>query len=219
MRFSSFQLTERFTNLFKIEGDYMKTWWQKTLVVAVALLTFGAISPDHMIWENLLDDKGQEKQASTQRDAAYELGDWTDPAEYWVTEAVVVETIRQSAEEQSYIKFGSRIGPVIGDQFQQVVLPNMQRAIEDTLARLDDRRLRSLSVSEKPAGDHSEKIFHVFDTETGKDLLRFHVRTDKKPLEGYSFNFHYHVAEDGFSSHIPLGDIYWSKNTPPKWLS
>ena len=42
----------------------MKKWLQKTLIVAVALLTFGAISPNHEIWTNL-QDKDDSKQADS----------------------------------------------------------------------------------------------------------------------------------------------------------
>ena len=76
-----------------------------------------------------------------------------------------------------------------------------------------------LSITEYPSGDYAEKMFHLSDKVLGKDLIRFHVRTEKRPLDGYFYNFHYHTAEDGFTVHHSLGDIYWSKNTPPKWLS
>ena len=55
---------------------------------------------------------------------------------------------------------------------------------------------RRLAISEKPAGDYSEKIFNVYDLEDRKDLIRFHVRTEKRPKDGYFYNFHYHIAED-----------------------
>ncbi len=62
-------------------------------------------------------------------------------------------------------------------------------------------------------------MFNIYDEQTGKDLIRFHVRTENRPGEGYYYNFHYHTAEDQFATHHNLGDVYWSKNTPPKWLS
>ncbi|CEG22675.1 hypothetical protein BN1080_01608 [Planococcus massiliensis] len=197
----------------------MKSWWQKSLMIAVAVLTLGAISPNHMIWENLLDDKApSNSQAAAGNEKQYTY-DFLDPSELYYSSQSVLDTVHKAAEEQAYVKFGSRIGPVIQDEFQTSILPNIQQAINDHLAGLDPDKQRLLAISERPSGDHAEKIFHVYNSETNKDLIRFHVRTEKKPQEGYFFNFHYHVAEDNFQQHIALGDIYWSKNTPPKWLS
>lgn len=197
----------------------MKSWLQKSLIISVALLTFGAISPNHIIWDNLLDERSQNGSHSAENnDKAYTY-DWVDPSEYYDTGQSFLHEAYKSAEEQSFLKFGSRIGPVIEDEFKTAILPNIQQAIDMHLAGADTDTLRRLAISEKPSGDHSEKIFHIYDTTTNKDAIRFHVRTEKKPLEGYFFNFHYHVEEDNFQQHIALGDIYWSKNTPPKWLS
>jgi hypothetical protein len=198
----------------------MKKWWQKSLMIAVAVLTLGAISPSHLIWETLLDEKAHSNsQTSTGNDKQVSY-DWIDPSEfYYSARPSILETVHQSAEEQAYLKFGSKIGPVIKEEFQTAILPSIQQAIDMHLAGMDSEKIHKLAISEKPSGDHAEKIFHIYDTETSEDAIRFHVRTEKKPLEGYFFNFHYHVAEDNFQKHISLGDIYWSKNTPPKWLS
>ena len=197
----------------------MKNWWQKSLVVAVAVLTLGAISPNHTIWGTLLDEKNEPKSHASESDNSSYTYDWPDPSEFYYTAPSILETAHKTAEEQAYVKFGSRIGPVIHDEFQSAILPNIQRAIDMHLSALDSDKLKRLAISERPSGDHAEKIFHIYDIETNKDAIRFHVRTEKKPLEGYYFNFHYHLAEDDFQKHIALGDIYWSKNTPPKWLS
>lgn len=197
----------------------MKSWWQKSLMIAVAVLTLGAISPNHTIWETLLEDKGIPKShaaASENRDYTYE---WVDLSEYYDTGQSMLDYFYQSSEEQANVKFGSKIGPVIQTQFQTAVLPNIQQAIDMHLGNLGSEKLNKLAISEKPAGDYAEKIFHIYDTDTKKDEIRFHVRTEKKPQEGYFFNFHYHVAADSFQKHYELGDIYWSKDTPPKWLS
>ena len=79
--------------------------------------------------------------------------------------------------------------------------------------------LNYIKITEQPSGNYSEKIFNLSDGASGKELIRFHVRTEKRPLEGYYYNFHYHTYEDRFVAHHNVGDIYWSKNTPPKWLS
>ena len=199
----------------------MKKWLQKTIVVLVALLTFGAILPDHEIWTNL-QEKGQSKHSEDpSRISDYDIG---------LDEPVYVEdgdgyssqsddSLVIMAKEMAYTKFGTKIGPVIGDEFDEVIFPKIEEAIQMTLLQSEDLHKRKLAISERPAGDYAEKIFNVYDLDTRKDLIRFHVRTEKRPQDGYFFNFHYHVANDGFVTHHSIGDIYWSKNTPPKWLS
>lgn len=193
-------------------------WLQKSLIIAVALLTFGVITPTHDIWSGLQDKSGS-KQAegpSAQSDDYY-IGlaepELTDKLES------IEEVFIASAKELSYEKFGTRIGPVITDEFDEVIFPKIDEAIRMTLNDANDLHKRRLAISERPAGNYSEKIFHVFDKDEKRDLIRFHVRTDKRPQDGYFFNFHYHIAEDDFTAHHTIGDIYWSKNTPPKWLS
>ena len=192
----------------------MKTWIQKTLVVAVALLTFGIISPNHVIWENLLDDKANQKSISSQNTQhTYDIEWYEDKPSTFIEDAI------NQAKEQSLVKFGSRIGPVITNEFDEIIFPKIQEAIQLTLLDMDNESLNYLAISENPSGEHSEKIFHIYDSVTKSDIIRFHVRTDRKPQEGYFFNFHYHSVADQFAKHNSLGDIYWSKNMPPKWLT
>ncbi|HSI67557.1 MAG TPA: YpjP family protein [Planococcus sp. (in: firmicutes)] len=197
----------------------MKNRWQKSLIAAVAVLSLGAISPNHSIWESLLEEKHQHNTHASQDEDKNYIYDWQDTSEFYITTPSRVDRMLQTAEEQAYLKFGSRIGPVIEDQFQQLILPKMLEALDLHLTNAEPGQLDQLAISERPSGDYSEKIFHIYNTETNTDEIRFHVRTEKKPKEGYFFNFHYHVATDNFQQHITIGDIYWSKNTPPKWLS
>ncbi|WP_277584331.1 YpjP family protein [Psychrobacillus antarcticus] len=189
----------------------MKKWYQKSIIITVALLTFGLISPSHFIWEQILDNKSTSRAISTEAND-YEQVTFTD-------ESTVFEDMTEVAREQAYIKFGNRIGPVIQHEFDDVIFPKMQEVIDMTIAKASNQEVTRLAISEQPSGDYNEKIFNIYNESTKKDLIRFHVRTDKKPQEGYFFNFHYHLAEDKYSKHYVLGDIYWSKNTPPKWLS
>jgi YpjP-like protein len=199
----------------------MKRWLQQTLIVVVAFLTFGAISPNHEIWTNL-QDKGQPKHAvDPSRIADYSVG-FADPFQDEMADdqsAQIESSFVTTAKEQAYMKFGTKIGPVIGNEFDDDIFPKIEEAIQMTLAQAGDLHKRKLAISEKPAGDYSEKIFNVYDLDNRKDIIRFHVRTEKRPQDGYFFNFHYHVADDDFVVHHSIGDIYWSKNTPPKWLS
>lgn len=130
------------------------------------------------------------------------------------------EQLLDSAEDQSFLKFGKRIAPVIEDDYRKEILPKIENVISDYLATLqDDEAYQDVVISSTPSAGKTEKIFNVYNRTTGEDLLRFHVRRDHPPHDGYWFNFHYHTAEDGFQSHHELGSIYWDRNTPPNWMS
>lgn len=143
----------------------MKSWWQKSLMVAVTVLTLGAITPNHMIWESLLDEEdGPKTHASQGQTKEYTL-EWIDPAEYYVTADTILADFRQAAEEQSYMKFGSRIGPVIDSEFRTRILPTIQDVIDTELAAYDKDRLRNLAISEnRPAT--TPRRFSTFTTKT-----------------------------------------------------
>lgn len=195
----------------------MKKWLQKTLVFSVALLTFGFITPDHTIWDALENGQDSNRTPSSnvkKVDASENTIEDTAVEEIEESEEPLdpVHSIVQAAKEQSYIKFGTKIAPVIEDEFENRIFPNMERVITATLANLDEESKKYLTITEKPSGNYSEKIFHIADGISGKDLIRFHVRTEKRPLEGYFYNFHYHTYEDDFASHHTIGDIY----CPPK---
>ncbi|WP_438318795.1 YpjP family protein [Sporosarcina sp. FA9] len=195
----------------------MKKWLQKSLIASVALLTFGVINPGHEIW-TLLQDKDDAKQMDASRfEQTYDI-DFTETKPLDPVESIE-EYLISSARDLSFMKFGSRIGPVISDEFNEVIFPKIDEAIRMTLRESDDLHKRRISISEKPAGDYSEKVFHIYDMDRRKDIIRFHVRTEKRPQDGFFFNFHYHISDDNFVAHHTIGDIYWSKNTPPKWLS
>lgn len=199
----------------------MKRWLQKTLIVAVALLTFGAISPNHEIWTSLQDKDISKHAVDPSRSDDYSIGladSLADESSKDNSESIE-ELFIMSAKKLSYMKFGTKVGPVIADEFDNVIFPKIEEAIQMTLASSGDLDKRRLAISEKPAGDYSEKIFNVYDLQDRKDLIRFHVRTEKRPQDGYFYNFHYHTANDGFIAHHSIGDIYWAKDTPPKWLS
>jgi hypothetical protein len=130
-----------------------------------------------------------------------------------------MEELIKQAEEQSYQKFGAKIKPVIENEFREVIMPNIETALDQTASQFPEEDLKNLAITEQPGKGHSEKIFNIKNSVTGKDILRFHVRRDNPPQAGYWFNFHYHTYHDGFQSHHELGAIYWDKNTPPKWMS
>ncbi|MHC8522304.1 YpjP family protein [Rossellomorea sp. H39__3] len=194
----------------------MSIWIKKSFFILLSILTFGLVSPTQPFLneDNHALAKGNGKSStfeSSTEDPVEEEGTFSREA--------FLETIMAQAELHSYEKFGTKIKPVIEDEFRSVVLPNLEKAIARTATDFPDEDLSSLVISEVPEYVKTEKIFHIYDSRTGKDVIRFHVRKDHPPKDGYYFNFHYHTAHDQFMAHHDLGSIYWNKNMPPQWRS
>ncbi|MCY9000090.1 YpjP family protein [Bacillus spizizenii] len=203
----------------------MKLWMRKTLVVLFTIVTFGLVSPPAA----LMADKPSGQPSSLEQNdytAFYDEHDLYDNDESEDRQDPELlfqsykEQLLDNAEDQSFLKFGSKIAPVIEDDYRKEILPQIENVISDYLATLqDDEAYQDVVISSMPSAGKTEKIFNVYNRTTGEDLLRFHVRRDHPPHDGYWFNFHYHTAEDGFQSHHELGSIYWDRNTPPNWMS
>ncbi|MDM5188457.1 YpjP family protein [Bacillus sp. DX4.1] len=191
----------------------MPNWFKKTLVTLITVFTFGLVTPPSILLDNAKADKPTRQQNLEQTSYTYEDKNEELTANDFLTYAM------QEAERQSMQKFGTKIGPVIEDEFKDIILPKIEEAIEELATDVPEGSLQSLAISQRPAGGNNEKIFHVYDTKTGSDLLRFHVRRDHPPQDGYYFNFHYHRYDDGYTGHHELGNIYWNTNMPPQWLS
>jgi hypothetical protein len=121
------------------------------------------------------------------------------------------------AEKQGFKKFGPTIAGQVGEEYRDNILPKVGQVMKTITTDLDGDTLRHLEISDGPSGGFGERIFHVSDTRNKEDLVRFHVRRDHPPLDGYWFNFHYHLPSDHFQGHYDLGQIYWDKDTPPQW--
>ena len=196
----------------------MNKWLRKPLFVLISILTFGLVTPTQLMnsvyAENFKDIDAFEATADrniTRQNEFYQESEFN-------REEFMEQLIKQ-AEIQSYQKFGTKIKPVIEDEFREVILPNIELAIAQTADQFPEEDLKTLTISEQPGSGLSEKIFNIKSRITGEDILRFHVRRDNPPQAGYWFNFHYHTIHDGYQSHHELGTIYWAKNTPPKWMS
>ncbi|MEC3609091.1 YpjP family protein [Bacillus glycinifermentans] len=200
----------------------MKMWMRKALVALFTIATFGLVSPPAA----LMADKPSEHQNIKQQTgytAVYEnredsLSDGEQ--EQKLSFDSYMTGLLNDAEDQSFAKFGDKISQKIEDEYREEVLPKIEDVIVSHLMTLkDDEAYQDLVISKTPTPGKSEKIFHVYNRKTGEDVLRFHVRRDQPPQQGYWFNFHYHSAEDGFQKHHNLGSIYWDRNTPPNWMS
>jgi hypothetical protein len=194
----------------------MKNWIRKSLMVMVSIVTFGVVTPSQ--FNNVNAEKPAEKDVFEAASPFTNVNQATPMlSEVHFNKDEFVEDLIKQAEEQSYQKFGPRIKPVIEQEFRDIVLPNIEKALEETASQYPESDFQNLIITEDPGGGLSEKIFHLKDRNTNLDVLRFHVRRDHPPLGGYWFNFHYHTYHDDFQNHHELGAIYWAKDTPPKW--
>ncbi|MBA9027718.1 YpjP family protein [Peribacillus huizhouensis] len=196
-------------------------WLKKSLVVLVTVLTFGMVSPSDISWlTEAHPNKHPKKNIFEETEStSYSLIESADDS---ISTSIFdrsefLESIMTKAEEHAFTKFGEKIGPKIEDEFKFAVLPKIEEAITQMAVNFPDEELVQLTISKGPSSGRSEKIFHLYNENTGNDIIRFHVRQENPPQEGYWFNFHYHTYHDEFATHYALGKIYWDKNTPPKW--
>jgi len=196
-------------------------WFRKSLFVLVSILTFGLVTPAQLM--NAADAYSLSDQDVIEAPAAdrsmAQLPAKLKEEESEFDRDVFLESLLLQAESQSFQKFGSKIKPVIENEFRGIILPGMEQAIKETADQFPEENLKNLTITEQPGAGYSEKIFHIKNGQSGKDIIRFHVRRDNPPQSGYWFNFHYHTYHDDFQSHHELGSIFWAKDTPPKWLS
>ena len=194
----------------------MPKWLQKSLVVLITVLTFGLVTPPQTLFLEKVDvdkslerDTYDEKQSNLIVEQTLVADDINDDLRF--NKQKWVQLLMKEAENQSFTKFGQKIKPKIEDEFRQVILPNVEKAITLVAEQYPDEDLAHLAMTEMPGKGLSEKIFHISDINKGSDVIRFHVRRDHPPQQGYWFNFHYHTYHDKFQEHHDLGAIYWAK--------
>lgn len=197
----------------------MNKWLRKSLFVIVSIFTFGLITPTQLMNAVNADSPNERDafEAPSQTNSVLEAEGYFEDSKF--DRESFVEELLKKAEVRSYQKFGNKIRPVIENEFRDIILPKIQSAIEETAAQFPTEDLKNLTISENPGRGNSEKIFNIKSSTTGEDILRFHVRKDHPPKQGFWFNFHYHTCYDDFQTHHELGAIYWAKDTPPKWMS
>ncbi|MED4400622.1 YpjP family protein [Metabacillus fastidiosus] len=188
----------------------MNRWMRKTLVILFTIATFGLVAPPAAL--TIGEQNSKDTSFRTFEEKHVEIiRETEDTKEDYIADLLI------NAKEQSYEKFGTKIGEVIDEEFNEVIFPKIEEVITYFVNEQDDEQFKNIAISKNPSGGLGEKIFHIYNRETNEDVLRFHVRRDNPPQQGYSFNFHYHTYHDSFQSHKDLGDIYWDKNMPPKW--
>ncbi|MGE7764920.1 YpjP family protein [Peribacillus sp. NPDC096540] len=195
-------------------------WFRKSLVILVSVLTFGLVTPTDLAWLAEADSlKDTKKGLVEEEHLAYLSSQKPTEIEEAFNREEFLSGILDKAEENAFMKFGEKINPKIGDEFKMAILPKMEDAITEITAQFPDEKLQQLTITEQPSAGRAEKIFHIYDSISGKDIIRFHVRQENPPLEGYWFDFHYHTYHDSYATHYDIGKIYWDKNTPPEWTS
>ncbi|SEO15604.1 YpjP-like protein [Amphibacillus marinus] len=196
----------------------MKLWLKKLFVTTVAILTLGIyVPPLDVDAESTVDNKaiGSERAQSEKTtellfnhapviDAQASADSLTDP----------VEACRLQARELTLTKLGPKILNQVDQQVIEEILPHIEYVINEIVDEPTDFQL----IGQHHAG-YGERIFDLYSEKDDQIVAKFHVRREKRPLDGYWFNFHYHMQDDEFEAHYPIGEVYWSKNTPPKWMS
>jgi hypothetical protein len=200
----------------------MKKWMRKIAVVMVAMMTFGLYVPPGLTSEVEAEDNknelshpdlNEETVSSVLNEAKEQTLEQQEEVQVWH------HALTEQAKEQTLQKLGPRITGQLDDSFMHAILFNIEETLDELLSEIPENRHSCLNITKAPADGLGEKIFHIYDMESGEDLIRFHVRRDHRPWEGYWFNFHYHISEDNFDGHYELGEIFWDKNTPPKWMA
>lgn len=201
----------------------MKLWLKKVSVVLITFMTFGMLIPPTYLDAEATDNEdpsiSSEQEFSSHSSFEINEPSFSDTSYSYDSKQLFLNHASIKAKEQAMVKFGEKIGNRVENEFEEVILPRIEEALEFLALESDNEDLIHFSITEKPSNGYGEKIFHIYDTRTNEDVMRFHVGRVKLPKRGYWFNFHYHLHTDNFEQHYQLGDIYWDKNTPPKWMS
>ncbi len=217
----------------------MPKWLKQAFVTFVTVITLGAVAPSSAPVPREttkvpnMDVQGQKtpfgipdshheatvetkESRKKKKDWSTLVSDTQDPDQLL---ALLSDFAAEQAKDQGMKKFGPSIGTKIGDTYTQTIVPKFGEAVAEFGKNADFETILNMAVSDNPSAGQGERILHFYDERTGQDLIKFHVRRDHPPMDGYWFNFHYHTASDNFQTHYEIGKIYWSKNTPPGWMA
>ncbi|REJ10102.1 YpjP family protein [Halobacillus trueperi] len=201
----------------------MKPLMRKIFVVLISVMTLGLYVPPMQIDTDAADKKELSADRHIQESphtTKTEEFDITPPSSVEpLTTDDWIETITEQAKTQTITKMGPRIIEKVDEDMTTTILPKIEEVMEEILTSADENEVPYYEITEDPSPGYGERIFNIQNKYTGEEVARFHVRRDKRPGEGYWFNFHYHLQEDDFMKHHELGEVYWEKNTPPKWMS
>lgn len=205
----------------RMEGGIssVKLWVKKLFVATVAALTLGMYVPSIDLEVSAdVDNKDIEENKDTIERAriVHTLDEVEDLSSTIVTSK---EELIEQATSRTLEKIGPRTIKPIEREVMNEVIPHIETVVEAIVDKYDPDQSFRLSLIEHKTPGYGEKIFDVYDETEEKIVAKFHVRRDNKPLDGYYFNFHYHLEDDQFDYHYPIAEVCYGKNTPPKWMS
>ncbi|SDL91858.1 YpjP family protein [Sediminibacillus halophilus] len=202
----------------------MKLWLKKISVILITFMTLGMYIPPNYLdtsaaeKDEVLSKSDSDTHASVAVDVVDREGETETLPDETADSSQLIASFTEQAAERTVAKLGPRIYPKVEDEFTANILPALEQVVNDILLDAGEEKIPYFVITEQPGSGYGERIFNIHDQKTGKDVAKFHVRRDNRPGEGYWFNFHYHVNRDGFEGHYTIGEIYWDKNTPPKWM-
>lgn len=201
----------------------MKIWLKKLSVTLIAIMTLGIYVPSTTL--NAEPEENKDSVASKEAVtndvviSSPEIIEEKNDNQTYNDSDYFIGVLTEQATEQVVTKLGPRISEKVADEFTEMILPNLEEVLKTILTDMGEDVIPYYGITEQPSRGLGEKIFHVYNYQTNQDIARFHVRRDNRPLEGYWFNFHYHLSKDNFEEHHEIGEIYWDKNIPPQWMS
>ncbi|MFC4386261.1 YpjP family protein [Gracilibacillus marinus] len=201
----------------------MKWWMKKITVVLVTILTLGLYVPPIYLDADINDtDKGEfspDDNVLNENTSQVEVEYVEESSIVDSNEELYLEVLTDQAKYQIMEKLGQRIADRMDEELDTIVMPNLELVLNQMYEDFGLERSQYLVVAENPASGYGERIFNLYDVKEKSDIATFHVKQVKRPKEGYYFQFHYHLAKDNFEEHYTIADIYWGKNTPPKWMT
>ncbi|KGX84896.1 YpjP family protein [Pontibacillus litoralis] len=206
----------------------MKRWLIKSFVTLVTILTLGLYIPPYSIDTSAAEDKEPSSsnkgiddiQSGTTHTTVFDnIPPSSEEVVHVRSTDAYIQDLTEKAKEQTVTKMGPRIMDKLEDDMTALILPSIEVVVKQLIKTENEASIPYYEITEQPSAGYGEKMFHLYNKRTNEEMARFHVRRDKRPGEGYWFNFHYHMREDNFLEHHPIGDIYWDKNTPPKWMA
>ncbi|NBJ69447.1 hypothetical protein D1839_08200 [Roseburia sp. 1XD42-34] len=191
----------------------MKQWMKKIAVMMIAIVTLGMYVPASLTEEP--------SDAKARYNSDSDVSETSSPAVLEESPPLTdpMLELSEKAKEQVMRKMGPRIADRVVDEFTSVILPHIEQVMQTVMLDENGEPISHYGITEDPASGYGERIFHIYDYQLEENVVKFHVRRDHRPLEGHWFNFHYHVKDDQFETHYEIGEIFWDKNTPPKWMA
>lgn len=200
----------------------MKLWMKRISVFLITIMTLGLYTPPVYLDTEASNDEFSTEKSNTSDEITAPTLDVADEIDYSQESDItdyIINSMTKQAKEQTIAKLGPRIANQIEPDMTAMILPNIEEVLQKILAEAGEDQINYYGISEQPSSGYGEKIFNIYDYKTKTDIARFDVRRDNRPGEGYWFNFHYHLSGDNFVEHHQIGEIYWNKNMPPKWMA